>query len=964
MTGPIPSRLSSTLPQIDPARARRARERIGEAAFEAWGEAAGFLDAVFGAAPYLGRLAARRPETLARLGEASPETLTAEACDAARRAGDLTDEAEAMAALRVAKQDLHLTVALADLSGVFDLKSATKALSDFADAALQASLRVAARFAGFEEASAGNPVPGLFVAALGKHGQGALNYSSDVDIVVLYEPEIASAPEGKEAQRAFARVAQRLAYVMEEITAEGYVFRVDLRLRPDPSSTPVAVNADMARHYFEAVGQNWERAAWAKARWCAGDRAACEGFLADLEPFVWRRTLDFAAVGDIRALARQIQSTGRRSRIEAPGHDVKLGRGGIREIEFYAQVLQLVFGGRRPKLRVASTLPALAALGEAGLIERAETEALSAAYARLRAVEHRIQMLADEQTQSLPADPETRRAVAALCGVDDLSAFDAEMTETFARVHALFSDQFEEGESLATREGSLVLTGVEPTPDTLQTLNKLGFSDPERVWIRLAGWAAGRARAARTERARALFSRFAPRLVEALADTGDPDAAFSRFSSFFEGLPSGVQPLSLLINQPQLTHTLMGVLGLAPRLAEILARRPALLDAMLDPGFSTPLRDDPEDRQRVRFEGVAELDFEEALNAARRLAREERLRIGAQLLSGQATASEAGRAFADLADAAVEAMAAAAEAEIARKHGPAPGRWAVLGLGKLGGRELSADSDLDLMVVYEPGAAMSEGDKPLGPEAWFVRFTQRLVSALSAPTEEGELYPVDMALRPSGSAGPIAVRLSRFAEYYDSEEAWTWERMALTRARVVTGALKPDIDAAVEAAVAKPVPCEVVRADAADMRARLERDKPASGAWDLKLRAGGLIEIEFVAQTAQLCARTRAAPGTDAALKILADTSALPEDDVAALRAAWEDYSAVTQLLRAAHGGGFDPGAASAPFAERLARAGGCETLDALSGKLDDHAKAVRRIFEHHVGKVMFKTDGDAASDP
>ncbi|MEQ8405679.1 MAG: bifunctional [glutamine synthetase] adenylyltransferase/[glutamine synthetase]-adenylyl-L-tyrosine phosphorylase [Oceanicaulis sp.] len=962
MTGALPTRITKTLPVIDAARAERARERIGEAAYEAWGEGAVFLDAVFAAAPYLSRLAARRVETLRRLAEDSPEALVEAACAAAREAAVL-DEDAAMRALRLAKLDLHLVTALADLSGAFDLRQVTRALSDFADAAVQASLAVAARECGFEFDAAGNPVPGLFVLTLGKHGQKSLNYSSDVDLTVFWEPETAHPPQGKDPHRAFARVAQKLAHVMEELTAEGYVFRVDLRLRPDPSSTPAAVNAEMARHYFEAVGQNWERAAYAKARWCAGDRASAEAFLLGMEPFIWRRTLDFAAVEDIHALAKQIQAVGRRSRIEIPGHDVKLGRGGVREIEFYAQTTQLVFGGRRPQLRVSSTLDALAALAREGLVPPEDAAQLAWAYTELRAIEHRIQMLNDEQTQALPKDPERRAAVAALTGERDLANFDIRLTELLTRVHALFSDQFEEGESLATRAGSLVLTGVEPTPDTLATLEQLGFSDPHRVWEKLAAWAAGRARAARTERARALFSRFAPRLVEDLSDTGDPDAALSRFTSFFEGLPSGVQPLSLLVNQPKLARALIAILGLAPRLADNLARRPALLDVMLEPGFSTPVREDAPDRQAKRFQGVAELEFEEALNAARRLAREERLRIGAQLLLGQATASEAGAAFADLADAAVEAMARAAEAELAHRHGPAPGVWAVLGLGKLGGRELSMDSDLDLMVVYDPTAGQSAGDKPLGAEAWFVRFTQRLVSALSAPTEEGELYPVDMALRPSGSAGPIAVRLSRFAAYYDSEEAWTWERMALTRARIVAGDLRAPLDAAVAAAIAKDVPAAMIRADAADMRARLLRDKPAKSGWDLKLRDGGLIEIEFIAQTAQLIAGERVSPGTRVALERLEQAGALASDQVAGLLAAQEDYAALTQLVRAAHGGGFDPGRASAPFAERLARAGACDTLADLADRLDRHAAAVRLAFEAEIGKIQFKSDGKPGSD-
>lgn len=959
MTAPLPHRLARTLPMIDPARAARWRERIAPEAFAAWetgGEAEGggggaFLDAVFAAASYLARTAARRPATLQALGEQSPETVLERALEAARAAGALADEADVLRVLRQAKADMHLTVALADLAGAWPLETVTLALSDFADASVQASLAAAARLTGFEVEDPANPVPGYFVLTLGKHGQRSLNFSSDVDLVIAWEPEIARAPEGKDRPKSFNRLAQKLAFLMQEVTADGYVFRVDLRLRPDPSSTPPAVSADMARRYFEAVGQNWERAAYAKARWCAGDRQAAQAFLDDLTPFIWRRALDFAAVEDIRGLAKQIQAVGERSRVRAAGHDLKLGRGGIREIEFYAQVLQLVFGGRKPALRPAGTLEALAALAGEGLIEAGEAQALSRAYAMFRDAEHRIQMVEDAQSQTLPESAGARRAIAALSGEADLAAFDARIRASLQEVHALFSAQFEDGESLATQAGSLVLTGVEPTPDTLATLTRLGFEDPQQVWARLSGWAAGRARAARTERARRLFARFAPRLVTAIGATGDPDAALTRFAAFFEGLPSGVQVLSLLVNQPDLARELIVILGLAPRLAELLARRPALLDVMLEPAFVRPLREDAPDLIAKRFATLADLPFEDALNAARRIAREERLRIGAQLLLERASASEAGAAFAALADAAIAAMAEAALKEMTRRHGPAPGRWAVLGLGKLGGRELSADSDLDLMLVYEADADASGGPKPLGVETWFIRFTQRLVSALSAQTEEGELYPVDMALRPSGSHGPLAVRLSRFEGYYASDEAWTFERMALTRARIVAdGGLGAELEEAVAAAIARKVPAETIRADAADMRARLMREKPARSAWDLKMREGGLIEIEFIAQTAQLIAGRRADPGTAPALAALAASGALPPAEAKALIAAHGDYTAVTQLIRAAHGHGFDPSGASAPFAARLARSAGSDSMEALLRLIERHSCTVRDHFRTLVG--------------
>ncbi|AZU04575.1 bifunctional glutamine-synthetase adenylyltransferase/deadenyltransferase [Glycocaulis alkaliphilus] len=956
MTAPVSKRITKALPVRDADAALQRRANIPSAALSAWPPE--FLDAVMSASPYLARLMERRADTLLALATDSPESVCEAVIASARPAGACDTEADLMRALREAKMDIHLATALADLSGAWPLEQTTATISAFADAALQGALGFAAREMGL--AGDDGAVAGFAVLALGKLGTQSLNYSSDIDLVVVWEAERFLVPEGKEPQKLATRLTQRLVRLMSEMTPQGYVFRTDLRLRPDPSSTPLAVNGDMARHYFEAVGQNWERAAYAKARAVAGDIEAGNAFIADLEPFIWRRTLDFAAVEDIRALAKQIQAVGNRAELNVAGHDVKLGLGGIREVEFYAQVLQLVFGGRKPELRVAGTLSALKALREAELIEADTARVLADSYSFLRHVEHRIQMLDDEQTQTLPQKDADRARVAALAGYAGLEAFDARVADTLRAVHNAFTEQFEEGESLATHEGSLVLTGVEPTPDTLETLSRLGFSDPMRIWHQLSGWAAGRARAARTERARRLFSRLAPRLVEAIGATGDADAAFARFAAFFEGLPSGVQPLSLLTAHPALADELVAILGLAPSLAEEIGKRPALLDVMLEPAFAAPLSETGPASQEALTERLARGEtFEDAMNTARRFVREERLRIGAQLLRGRAGASEAAQAYSLLARHSVTAMAQAAEREMERRHGAAPGRWHVLGMGKLGGGELSADSDLDLIVVYEPQAEQSDGAQPLEAPVWFTRFTQRLVSALSAPTEEGALYPVDLALRPSGSAGPVAVSLQRFETYY-REEAWVWERMAMTRASLVVSS---GDDRAVSTAISDTVNAhtlsegEVCKA-ASDMRARLERDKPAGSSWDLKLRQGGLMDIEFVAQAGLVAGRLGCEPSTRKALERLAGEGWLEASDSHTLLEAHALYEAVTQLTRLAHGSGFDPQDASEPFARRLAQAAGCANLEALRARVEALATQTRAIFIKAVEKRASTRDG------
>jgi [glutamine synthetase] adenylyltransferase / [glutamine synthetase]-adenylyl-L-tyrosine phosphorylase len=917
-----------------------------------------FLLGVFDAAPYLGRLAQRRPATLAACATATPEALIDAAIDNLRIAGEAAPDKTALdAALRAAKADAHLVIALADLAGRWRVEEVTAALTRLADAAVAAALLAHVRFmaeAGraVPPADPANPLPGLFVLALGKMGTGDLNYSSDIDLVIFYDAERLVMPEGQEPRQRLPRLVQAVSKSLQDVTEDGYVFRVDLRLRPDPGATPVVISTDAALNYYESLGQTWERAAWIKARACGGDAEAAADFLAHMQPFIWRRSLDYAAVDDIRGLARQIQTVGRRAEIRPAGHDLKLGRGGIREIEFYAQIPQLVFGGRNARLRKPATLGALDVLAEFDIIEADAAESLAADYRDLRAWEHRIQMRQDEASQTIPESEDARAALAALAGFDTREAFEQAVETCLRRVHGHFSDQFADDKPLASAAGTLILTGVEPTPDTLKTLESLGFTEPDAVWKRLNAWSAGRVRAVRSTRARTLFARIAPQLVDRMSATGEPDAALVRFAGFFESLPMGVQPLSLLSNEPGLAADLIGILTLAPRMATDLARRPNLLDAMLDRRFSVPLSEEPPGAFAHLMKDAMERagGYEEALNAARRLVREERFRIGAQILRGQVDADSAGMAFTEMAEVALHAMADAAQAETERRFGPMPGCYSILGMGKLGGRELASDSDLDMMIIYQ---ADGEGGEA---QSWFGRFAQRLISAISAPTEEGDLFEVDMQLRPSGKAGPVAVSINRFEGYYPGE-AWTWEMMALTRARIVAGddELARRVEAAIRAALTEYRDGRGVREDALSMRKKLEEAKPAKGIWDLKARAGGIQDIEFIAQTLQLIHAPRRdvlRPPTKVALRALQDAGALHARDAAVLTGNLELYLGLLQMLRSAHGSGFDPATASAGFAERLAGLAGLPDLDALALDLEGRTQAVRKLFRRLIGKI------------
>ncbi|HET6970773.1 MAG TPA: bifunctional [glutamine synthetase] adenylyltransferase/[glutamine synthetase]-adenylyl-L-tyrosine phosphorylase, partial [Phenylobacterium sp.] len=804
---------------------------------------------------------------------------------------------------------------------------------------------------------AAGPVPGLFCIAMGKHGAFELNYSSDIDVSVFFDPDLLAPAlaEGVETQAFAVRLTQRVSELMQARTADGYVFRMDLRLRPDPSSTPPAVPTPAALEYYETVGQNWERAAFIKARPCAGDLEVARAFLGELVPYIWRKNLDFAAIADIHAIKRQIHAHKVDERVSAKGVDLKLGRGGIREIEFYVQTQQLILGGRHPELRSPRTLEALAALAEAGHVARATAQEMAADYRFLRAVEHRIQMLEDEQTHRLPEADADRVRVAALAGFDRLRAFDGEITRTLKAVNARYGELFAEEEPLSSRFGSLVFTGVDDDPETLATLSRMGFSSPARVSQTIRAWHHGHVPATRTERGRELFTRLAPRLLEAANATGAPEVAFNRFCDFFGGLSTGVQLQSLFLAQPKLFELVVQVLGLAPRLASTLSRRPAAIDAMLDPDFFGEI--DIEDERADMARAVARADgFEAAMDVVRRVHREQAFRVGVQVMSGTATAETAGHAFADLADLCIEILAPAALAEAARLGGAFPGEVAVVALGKCGSREMSAASDLDLMTLYradDPAATSSL--KGWDASTFFGRFTQRLIAALSSPTAEGQLYEVDMQLRPSGTKGPVAVSFAAFGHYYEGE-AETWELLALTRARIAwatSEAFARDAEAAIAAALRRPRDPARTAHDVREMRELMERERPPKGDWDLKLSPGGLVDIEFAAQFLQLAHAADGGPlrpNTAEALAAFGSSGLAPPEPLAALAEAWRLQQDLTQLLKVALADDADPAEEPKALQALLVRAGGVKTFPALRKRLAQAQERARKAYRTILG--------------
>ncbi|TFL18234.1 glutamine-synthetase adenylyltransferase [Jannaschia formosa] len=877
-------------------------------------EVAPLIGGAAGCSPYLAGLMAKEADWLAEVWDRDPAAALEETC-----AELAAFDGDPKAVLRQAKRRMALLCGLAELGGVWPVMEAAGAWTRFADVTVEAAMAwgLARHGRGLE-----GPSGGLVAMAMGKMGAGELNYSSDIDLVLLFD-ESRYTPEDYGEVRARLLKAARLAMAtLSDVTADGYVFRTDLRLRPDPGSTPIVLSMEAAERYFEAMGRTWERAAWIKARPAAGDIAAGEAFLDRLAPFVWRRHLDFAVVQDAHDMRLRIRDhKGYGGPWEVPGHDVKLGQGGIREIEFFAQTHQIVSGGRDPSLRVRGTLEALDRLVAAGWVEAEEAATLGQSYCVLRQVEHRVQMVQDAQTHRIPASPEGLDRLARFMGVADTAAFVADLRARMEAVEAIVEPRF--------RPASPA-----PAPDPIP--GAVAVTDRWETYPAL-----------RSARAREIFARLRPALLTSLSRAARPEEALAAFDDFLRGLPAGVQLFSLFQANPVLVDLIADICTTSPDLARHLARNSGVLDAVIGGDF---LADLPE-----RYEAPpADEDFETSLGQLRVWHRESHFRIGVHLLRGLAGPQEAGAAYGRLAEATLAACWQAAESETARRYGQVPGlRLAGLGMGSLGVGRLTARSDLDLVVLHDgaEAGAVSDGRRELGAAQWSAKFTQTLITALSAPTGEGRLYEVDMRLRPSGRQGPVATALSGFRTY-QAEEARVWEHMALTRARAVVG------DAALCEA-AETARCDVLAGsrfgaarvveEVGELRRRLAEAGRRGERLSVKSGPGRMREIELVGQAHALIA------GADARAMDaqLAQPGWLTEGERRSLSQAYRTLSDTQQVLRllsAEEPPGTLGAGGEALLAERLGRPDAEAVADACDAAAETARIAIETALDRGAG--------------
>jgi glutamate-ammonia-ligase adenylyltransferase len=754
-------------------------------------------------------------------------------------------------------------VALGDLSGELSLEEVTAALSDFADRALDEAVSAA-----ITERVPGAEPQGLAVLALGKLGSRELNYSSDVDLILLFDPATLPKRGRDDPGDAAVRYGRRLIELMQERTGEGYVARVDMRLRPSPEVTPIALPVDAAISYYESSALPWERAAFIRARACAGDRTLGNRFLKEIQPFIWRRALDFGAIDEIRDISLRIRDHYAQGQAFGPGFDLKRGRGGIREAEFFTQVQQLVHGGREPALRAPATLDALACLAAGGRLDPTLAGQIGEAYRALRTAEHRVQMIDDRQEHRLPHG-ETLEAVAGLDGMDPATLL-ASLSPHVEVVGRAFDTL------VTTREGRL-----SNDPDILLAeLTAMGWPDPAGAARRVGEWRSAKARSLRSPAARQAFEGMLPTLLPRIAAGPDPSQALNRFSDIVERLSSGVNFYRLLEARPVLAGHLALVLAHAPALAAQLSRRPTLLDGLIDESSFAPPREAPELAAEFA-RAIAHDSLDQALDRMRRLVGERRFALGLQLIAAHRDPITIAEGYSDLAEAAVIALAERVEQEFALTHGRiAGGEWSVLALGRLGGRALTHASDLDLIFLFDaPPGARSDGPKPLTATDYYNRLSSRVVAALSVPTAAGPLYEVDTRLRPQGAQGMLAVSLDSFADY-QRREAWTWEHLALCRARPLTGSapFRERVRALVHDLLAEPRDAKRIVADAASMRAEMARHKAPAGPLDVKLGEGGLVDLEFTVHTLQLTTGVGLDPRLEVALADLANAGLIDKE--------------------------------------------------------------------------------------
>ncbi len=779
--------------------------------------------------------------------------------------------------LRLFRRREMLRILWRDFNRLAPTLETTRDTSLLAEASIQQALdwwhRMLAAEHGEPQNSRGEPQR-LVVLAMGKLGAWELNVSSDIDLIFCYPDrgETVGGSRPLSNQEFFIKLGQRLIGALDQVTVDGFVFRVDMRLRPYGESGPLVVNFDAMEEYYEEQGRDWERYAMIKARPVAGDPQRSLELMACLQPFIYRRYIDFGAIESLRDMKAMISAQVRKRGLE---EDVKLGPGGIREVEFIAQCFQLIRGGRSSALRQVGLLPVLHALEGEGCLPAEAVKELEQAYFFLRDVEHAIQGYEDRQTQALPRGDEARRALLAAMGFDDWDAFMAVLDEHRDHVSAHFA-----GLIAPPGDAAPELPALAIWPDGIdaQSLEELGFSDGEATAAALVELRdCSRLRHLQTE-GRSRVDQFMPQLLRAAAELPDGDLALQRVLPLVQAVARRSAYLSLLVENPRALEELVQLFAASPWISAEITRNPVLLDELLDAAdlYSAPDRGALAGELGQQLSRLAPDDLEANMEALRYFKASQQLRVAASEVTGRLPLMKVSDKLTFLAEVILEQALAMAWQDLRGKHGR-PSRtegdqrvrfgeagiedcgFVIIGYGKLGGIELGHGSDLDLVFVYDAEAkGATDGDRALDCSVFFTRLGQRIIHILDTRTAMGPLYEVDMRLRPEGNSGMLVASFKGFADYQQST-AWTWEHQALVRARVIAGdrRLAEQCESLRRSVLCQPRDAGPLANEVRDMRAKmrghlLPRGADERGEFHLKQGAGGIVDIEFMVQYAVL----------------------------------------------------------------------------------------------------------------
>lgn len=779
--------------------------------------------------------------------------------------GAVANEAELLQVLRRFRRREMVRIAWRDLTGRATLAETLEDLSSLADACVEGALdwlyRDHAAIWGMPRDADGNPQR-MVVFGMGKLGGRELNFSSDIDLIFCYpaEGETQGGRRLVTHQEFFVRLGQRLINALERTTADGFVFRVDMRLRPFGEASALAISFDAMEEYYQNHGREWERYALIKARPVAGDREAGERLLARLRPFMYRRYVDYGAFESLRDMKALIEQEVRRKGME---HNVKLGAGGIREVEFIGQAFQLIRGGRDPELQQRSILPVLQTLRERQLLPGYVVDELANAYVLLRNVENRIQMVADEQRHTLPEGDEEQARLAFALGHADWASLDAALSASRRRVHEHFEQVFAAPQNHAAAQGSEDLAalwlGTLDEAQAMAVLENRGYENAAEALRLITLTRESHALRNLSERGHGRLDRLMPLLIAAVGKRRDPDRTLQHVLQLVEAIARRTAYLALLVENPMALSQLVQLCSASAWIAALLTRHPVLLDELLDPRalYHPPRRAAMAEELNQRLAGVAPDDEEQQLEVLRQFKQTNTLRVAAADVADAVPLMVVSDHLTELAETILAASVQLAWRHLVARHGTPAIPWdgsgfAIVGYGKLGGIELGYGSDLDLVFLHDGDPAVSTaGPRPVANAVFYTRLAQRLIHVLTARTPSGVLYEVDTRLRPSGSSGLLVSALPAFAEY-QRNQAWTWEHQALVRARVVAG--DPHVAQAFAAVrhevLGRERDLDVLRREVREMRERMRRELSRSDGreFDLKQDAGGIADIEFMVQ--------------------------------------------------------------------------------------------------------------------